>query len=485
VIFAAVLLFCQDAPHVDVGSKKFTESVILGEIAAALAREGGAVAEHRRELGGTRILFDALLAGDIDLYPDYTGTIREELLKDAEVGTDAEMRAALSERGIRMSASLGFQNNYVIGVTAPTAERLGLRTISDLKDHPALRFGFSNEFMDRRDGWPGLQARYGLPQRNVRGLDHDLAYRGLVSGGIDATDLYSTDPEIGIHHLALLEDDRRWFPDYTAVLLYRSDLKTRAPEALRSILRMEGRIPREEMVRLNLEVEKHGIPEGRAAGEFLAEEFSLASSYDAPSLWERILARTLEHLRLVGLSLAAAILLAVPLGILAAGHPLLGQFTQGAVGILQTIPTLVLLVAFIPLLGIGALPAMAALFLYSLLPIVVNTHAGLRGIPIELRESARALGLPRMARLRRIELPLAAPSILTGIRTAAVINIGTATLGALIGAGGYGQPILSGIRLADNGLILEGAVPAALLALGAQGLFHWSERWLVPKGLRL
>jgi osmoprotectant transport system permease protein len=116
---------------------------------------------------------------------------------------------------------------------------------------------------------------------------------------------------------------------------------------------------------------------------------------------------------------------------------------------------------------------------------VRNTHSGLTNIPLALLDSADALGLPASARLRKIELPLALPSILAGIKTAAIINIGTATLGALIGAGGYGQPILTGIRLNDLSLILTGAIPAALLALFAQGLFELLERALVPRGLKL
>ena len=154
-------------------------------------------------------------------------------------------------------------------------------------------------------------------------------------------------------------------------------------------------------------------------------------------------------------------------------------------GVIQTIPSLALIVFMIPLLGIGNVPAIVALFLYSLLPIVRNTHTGLKDIPTPVRESAEALGLPRGARLRLVELPMAARSILSGIKTSAVINVGTATLGALIGAGGYGQPILTGIRLNNLELILEGAVPAALLALGVQGAFDLLELILVPKGLRM
>ena len=194
---------------------------------------------------------------------------------------------------------------------------------------------------------------------------------------------------------------------------------------------------------------------------------------------------TLEHLTLVAISLGAAVSLAIPLGILAFRSTRAAPTILGVVGIVQTIPSLALLVFMIPLLGIGTAPAIVALFLYSLLPIVRNTYQGLHDIPPQIRESAEALGLSRTSRLRLVELPMASRSILAGVKTSAVINIGTATLGALIGAGGYGQPILTGIRLDDTGLILQGAIPAALLALGVQGGFDLADRFLVPRGLRI
>jgi osmoprotectant transport system permease protein len=185
-------------------------------------------------------------------------------------------------------------------------------------------------------------------------------------------------------------------------------------------------------------------------------------------------------------SLAAAVAVAIPLGIVAARRPRIGPFILSGIGIIQTIPSLALLVFMIPWLGIGAKPALAALFLYSLLPIVRNTATGLKDISASVRESAQALGLPDGARLVRIELPIASRAILAGIKTAAVINVGTATIGALIGAGGFGQPILTGIRRDDLAMILyEGAIPAALLALAVQGAFDLVERLIVPRGLLL
>src|ERR1019366_6751292 len=201
------LLLAASSPEVKIGSKVFTEGVILGEMAAILARSAGARTVYRRELGGTQVLWNALLKGEIDLYPEYTGNIVQEILQDAGAPNEEAIRQALSVRGIRMSRPLGFDNTYAIGMKQGVAGRLGIRTISDLGRHPELKLGFSNEFMNRTDGWPGLRGRYSLPQRDVRGLDHDLAYRAIEGGSIDATDFYSTDAEIRAYHLQVLQDD--------------------------------------------------------------------------------------------------------------------------------------------------------------------------------------------------------------------------------------------------------------------------------------
>jgi osmoprotectant transport system permease protein len=269
------------------------------------------------------------------------------------------------------------------------------------------------------------------------------------------------------------------------VLLYRDDLVKRAPAAVQSMLRLEGRISEAAMMEMNERAKLKRVPESHVAASFLSENLGLQIEVYDENVWQSLLRHTKEHLTLVAFSLLAAIVLAVPMGIVAARFPKVGQAILAVTGIIQTIPSLALLVILIPLLGIGAVPALVALFLYSLLPIVRNTYAGLHDIPGPILESAAALGLPPRARLRLVELPLAARSILAGIKTSAVINVGTATLGAVIGAGGYGQPILSGIRLDDVSLILQGAIPAAVLALVVQGLFEVAERAIVPRGLRL
>ncbi|MFV1975995.1 MAG: glycine betaine ABC transporter substrate-binding protein [Candidatus Scalindua sp.] len=472
-------------PEIKIGSKKFTESVILGEIVTHLITSTGEQPIYLRELGGTRVLWNALIKGEIDIYPEYTGTISQEILSGEEVRSEEEIRQALIKHGIKMTKALGFNNTYAIGMKEEVAERLKIKKISDLRQYPDLKFGFGNEFMDRGDGWPILRKNYNLPQQNVRGLDHDLAYRGLEKGTIQAIDIYSTDAKVQYYDLRILKDDLNHFPAYNAVILYRSDLEERAPHVVTVLKKLESKIPESEMIKMNSRANLEMVPENQIAADFLLESLSLQTESYKETTIGRLLRHTGEHLFLVAISLSAAIMIAIPLGIIAAKLPKSGQIILGTVGVIQTIPSLALLVFMIPLLGIGGPPAIMALFLYSLLPIVRNTYTGLHDIRPQIRESAEALGLPLGARLRLVELPMVSRSILAGIKTSAVINVGTATLGALIGAGGYGQLILTGIRLDNISLILQGAVPAAVLALIAQGCFEVMERLFVPEGLRL
>jgi osmoprotectant transport system permease protein len=474
------------AERVTVGSKAFPESWILGEAAATLARRAGAEAEHRRNLGGTEIVYEALRSGSVDVYPEYTGTISEVMLHASGRPSLAQMRDSLRARGIGISEPLGFNDSYGIAVAPGVAQRLGLRKLSDLAQHSELRLGLTHEFLGRADGWPGLARAYGIPPGHPLGIQHELAYQAIQAGKIDALDVYTTDAWIERLGLVVLEDDRAFFPRYDAVFLYRLDLARRAPAALAAIHRLEGRIDAARMIRANARVVLEKQDAAQAADSMLIE--ALGTQSDTPSRSPRtpdLLRYLVQHLRLVAISLLAAILLGVPIGILSARSPALARILLAISGLVQTIPSLALLAFLIPFLGIGAGPALVALFLYSLLPIVRNTYTGLTTIPPALLESADVLGLTRAARLWRVELPMASPAIIAGIQTSAVINVGTATLAALIGAGGLGEPILSGIQLRDTSMILEGAIPAALLALAVQGAFDLLERALVPRGLRL
>lgn len=468
------------ADPVRVGSKNFTESVVLGEAATQLIHEAGFETEHRRELGGTRILWSALLAGEIDVYPEYTGTIRQEIF-NGNLGELMPLEAELAKHDIVATKPLGFNNTYALGMNLARSKELGVTTISDLARQPQLKLGFGNEFMDRKDGWPALRERYGLTHADVRGLDHDIAYRGLQAGDVDVVDLFSTDAEIAFYGLAVLVDDRKHFPPYEALYLHRKDL---APDAVKALQRLEGRIDETAMIGMNSAVKLDGRSESEVTAEFLSKSLGLQIEVQADTLTSRLLRATKEHLILVSIAMLLSVLLAVPIGIAAAKLSRFGRVILGAVGVLQTVPSLALLVVLVPVLGLGERTAIAALVLYGLLPIVRSTYTGLTSITGPLKESALALGLSPSARLRRVELPLALPAILSGIQTSAVIAVGTATLGALIGAGGFGQAILTGVRLDRTSLILEGAVPAAALALLMQGLFELLERLVVPRGLR-
>jgi osmoprotectant transport system permease protein len=475
------------AEPVTIGSKAFPESWILGEAATQLARRAGAAAGHRRNLGGTEIVYDALRAGSIDVYPEYTGTIAEVVLHAQGRPGLAEMRDSLRAQGIGMSEPLGFNDSYGIAVAPAVAQRLGLRKISDLATHPELRLGLTHEFLGRDDGWPGLARAYGIALGHPLGIQHELAYQAIQAGRIDAMDVYTTDAWIERLGLVVLTDDRAFFPRYDAVFLYRLDLAGRAPAALAAIRKLEGRIDEPRMIRANARVVLEKQDAAVSADSLLIEALGGAQT-GAPSRSSRtgdLLRYLVQHLRLVAISLLAAILLGVPVGIFSARSPTLARVLLAGAGLVQTIPSLALLAFLIPFLGIGAGPALVALFLYSLLPIVRNTYTGLTTISPALLESADVLGLSRTARLWRVELPMASPSILAGMQTSAVINVGTATLAALIGAGGLGEPILSGIQLRDTALILEGAIPAALLALAVQGAFDLLERAVVPRGLRI
>jgi len=453
-----------------VGSKRFTESYILGEILAQAAQ-----GRHKAGLGNTAILVAALKNDSVDVYPEYTGTIANEILRTEESLQLGEINRRLAALGLAASTPLGFSNSYALGT------RRDLRAISDLARLPDLRLGFSHEFLGRRDGWPGLQAAYGLPQQ-PRGLDHGLAYEALAAGEIDVMDLYSTDAKIERYRIVVLADDRHYFPAYAAVLLHRADAPRRYPRAFAAFARLQNSIDSRTMVRLNARAELDKVPFADVAREYLgagpASKRTLLAALFAPDSG-RLLA---EHLGLVFGSLAVAALIGVPLGVLAAKVGWLAQPVLALTGLVQTIPSLALLAFLIPLTGrIGLWPALIALFLYALLPITRNTHAGLAQVPRGLLQAGTALGLSSRDILYRIELPLARETIMAGVKTSAVINVGTATIAAFIGAGGFGERIAQGLALNDHTVLLAGALPAAALALAVHAAFELAERSLARR----
>lgn len=472
------------ATSVKVGSKRFPESAILAEIVVRVARDRGIDAVHEQGLGATAVVYQALERAAIDVYPEYTGTLAETAPGGSRPADLPALRRALAPRGIALSEPLGFENTYALAMARSLQERTNVRTLTDLARHPELRLGLSHEFVGRADGYPGLRARYGLhPTEPVQAFDHALSFEALAGGSVDVIDVYSTEAKIEKDRLVVLGDDAKFFPPYEAVLVYRADLPARVPAFAAVLERLAGAIDAPTMRRLNVRAEIDRASYPTIAAEFLG--FDGLGRPDRESFTSGLLQSIRRHgPRHVALVVAAIVLstvVGVPLGVVARYRKRAGTAILAVTGLVQTIPALALFCFFIPVLGIGWVPALVALFLYGLLPIVASTNAGLASIPADLEEAAVALGLSSAERMRHVTFPLAARTILAGIRTSGVVAVGSATIAAFIGAGGFGEPISTGLSLNHVPTILHGAIPAAGLALLVQGAFAVIERVLTPR----
>ncbi len=495
----------QENRSVVVASKPFGESFLLCEMFAQLLESRGLSVERRPGLGATEIAFGALRSGAIDVYPEYTGTgliaILHDSLPDSVMADSRAVFAHVTKRfaeqfQVRWLPPLGFQNTYAIAVKRATATKYHLRTLSDLaRESPHLTAGFTADFIGRSDGLIGLSRVYGLRPRAVRPLAPAVKYQALVSGAVDVIDGYSTDGLLARYDLVTLVDDRHFFPPYEAAALVTDRLQAQIPTAIATLTLLSGRLDERAMRQLNRRVEVNGEDVRVVAGDEL-KTLGLVGDVQAAKttvvrersgfgryMWDRranLMGLMLRHLLLVALALLAAILVAVPLGLFLERTRPLAEPTIGALGVLQTIPSIALLAFMIPLLGVGITPALVALWLYALYPIARGTYTGVRDADPEAVSAAEALGTTPVQRLLWVRLPLAAPVIMAGIRTAAVITVGAATLAAFIGAGGLGEPIVAGLALADTRMILSGALPAAALALAVDGVLALVEKMVAP-----
>ena len=489
-----------------VGSKNFAESRLLAEVFAQLLEEKtDHTVERRLGLAGTQVCFEALKTGAIDLYPEYTGTGLVSILDSPVAGGSREtlnrVRSQFLDRwNLWWLAPLGFENAYALGVPRRLAEERRLRTISDLVPVAGeLRAGFGFEFIDRPDGLPGLRSAYGLELGSVQGLQQTLKYQAVAQGSLDLLDVYTTDGRLLVHDLVVLEDDRGFFPPYEAAALVRGATLERHPEIGSVLGLLSGAFDEATLQALNLRLQEGDEEEGVVARDALLDLGLLEGSSRAPGaaesatppegglmpyLWSQrmeIGRRTLEHLELTALALLLACLVALPLGLLLMKTPTVAEPVIRAVGITQTLPSIALLAFMIPLLGIGARPAVVALWIYAIFPILRNTFTGVQGADPQAVEAATALGMTPRQVLLQVRLPLAAPIVLAGIRTAAVITVGTATLAAFIGAGGLGEPIVAGLQRVDSRMILSGALPAAALAVAVDLILGWTQARLGPE----
>ncbi|MGJ7490742.1 glycine betaine ABC transporter substrate-binding protein [Variovorax sp. ZT4R33] len=462
-----------------IGSKRFTESYILAELLAqAAAPQLPTAPVLRQGLGNTAIVYEALRSGAIDVYAEYTGTIALEILKGDASMTREEMNARLAPLGLGVAVPLGFNDGYALAMRAADADRLQIATLGDLARHPELQLGLSNEFIGRADGWQGLAARYGFAQKPT-GLDHGLAYDAIAARQIDVIDIYTTDAKIDHLGLRVLKDDRGYFPRYDALLLYRLDLPTRLPAAWAALQALQGRIDERAMIAMNARAELQGAAFDTIARDFLAGGPASTGprGFMAKLLGDDLGRLARQHLLLVAISVGLAIVLGVPLAVGVSAHARARTLVLGLAGLMQTVPSLALLAVLISWLGrIGTAPALMALTLYALLPIMRNTVTGLAEVPQGLRQAGTALGMTPAQGMQLVLLPLAAPTLIAGVRTATTIAIGTATIAAFIGAGGFGERIVTGLALNDRQLLLAGALPAAALALLSELAFEALER---------
>ena len=491
-----------------VASKPFAESYLLAELFAQVLEARGHEVARRFGLGGTEISFPALQQGSIDVYPEYTGSGLLVILKAPPDPASAKVFDIVSREfrtrfDVRWLPPLGFENTYAMSIRTEMAQRLGIRTLSDFaRVSRDMRAGFTADFIGLPDGLPGLRAAYDIHPKSVNALAPGVKYQALMAGSVDIIDAYSTDGLLGRYAITVLEDDRGFFPPYDAAALVREAVARERPDAVAALTELSGRIDVLRMRRWNERVEINGEAAAIVARDALTELGLTSLSGDAGTpgeargsappaslrdyLWSRrseLVRLTARHLVLAGVSLTAAVAAAVPLGLLVSRTTAAPSVVR-AVGLLQTIPGLALLAFLLPLMGIGFFPAVVALFLYSLYPIVQNTVTGVQAADAGAAAAAHALGMTPRQVLWHVRVPLATPVIMAGVRTAAVVNVGTATLAALIGAGGLGDPIVAGLALSDTRMILSGAIPAALLALVVDLVLGGLQRLVTPKALR-
>lgn len=499
----------QAAKPLVVGSKPFGESYLLAEMFAQILESKGIPVIRRPGLGATEIAFGAFRQGALDVFPEYTGTglmaVLHDSLDDSLARNPTAVFSHVSRRfedlyGLRWLPPLGFENTYAIAVRPETAAKYHLATLSDLaRESGKLSAGLTSDFIGRPDGLAGLAKAYGMKFGTVRLMSPALKYQALAGGSVDVVDGYSTDGLLSKYNLVVLRDDKRFFPPYQAAAIVSARVVREYPAAIEALTQLSGKLDEPTMRALNrrVEVDREDVKsvaqsELARLGLAGAQRGSTASSGGRDqgfvsyviSRKSDIADEFLRHLLLSAVALAAAIVVAIPLGLLLERKAHLAEGTLGLLGVIETIPSIALLAFMLPLFGIGVVPALVALWLYALYPIARATYTGVREADPDAVEAAEALGTTPMQRLLWIRLPLATPVIMSGVRTAAVLIVGAATLAAFIGAGGLGEPIVQGLALADTRLVLTGAIPAAILAILVDRGLAIAERSLRPAHLR-
>jgi osmoprotectant transport system permease protein len=481
------LSFANSEP-IRIGSKIFTEGYVLAEILAQHLEAQGLAVKRLGGLGATGITEQAMKSGEMDLVVDYTGSISQAFLGHSKKLAFQDLQQKLKPFGFIMGRPLGFNNTYGIAVRKEWIDEYKIHKLSQLtewlkdKSDKKIKAAFTPEFTNRPENWPQLKNFYALENIQVLQMDHQLAYESLAHLKVDLMEAYTTDAKLKHYKLKVLDDDQKFFPRFDAVILANAKWVKKNAETWAHLQKLEGLFSDEVMTELNgqADLEKKSI--ASIARNFLSEKFK-KNLPEAPSrissiqrFLNELIPAFVRHLILVIVPCFLASLVAIPLAYFSLKFLRFAHVFASLATLAQTIPGLALLALLIPFLGIGLLPALTTLFLFALLPLYLSTLNGFRSLPQTLHLTCQTLDIKGWFKFRIVEWPMVKPSFLSGLETALISTVASATLAALIGAGGLGQKIIAGLALNDHQTILEGAVPASLLALLIQFFFSWMRK---------
>lgn len=479
---------------IKIGGKVFTEQNILVDLLKIYLEDKGYKIQTQKNLGGTFVAYEALKNGNLDMYVEYSGTSYHSIFKQKDILSEKEthqwLKTAFAREKIYLFKGLGFSNSYALLVPDSSKHK----TIKDLIDNSKnLSIGFEHEFLTRPDGYDNLLEAYGLKFKNTKTMNVGLMYEALKTQQLNVGVGYTTDGRNKAYNLKVLEDNLNYFPKYKAEIIARQDVLNSHENLQSELMALTGQINHEDMTQMNYEVDALKKSSNLVARNFLYEKnlISFSSSKVSKGFLglksheiRLVKNKLLEHIRICLIALAVSLVLGFSLGTLAFEYKPLKSIVFTFVNLMQTIPSLALFGFLIPFMGIGFYPAMAALVLYSILPLVHNVYIGLSEVDQDIIESCQAIGMSRKQILTQVRIPMAMPTLGAGLRTCTVIIIGTATVAAFIGAGGLGELIFQGISSLNHRMILLGAVPAALLALLADILVHFTMSRLTSPGLK-
>lgn len=448
------------AREIKIGAKKFTEGnisayLILQELKKINKNLDIEVLEN---LGGTGIVTSAIKNKKIDIYIDYTGTLVNSFQTNYK-----NLEQTLYSHNIILGPNLGFNNSYGLAVKANNS----ISRISEISlKH---RVGISHEFFKRNDGYKYLSKAYDLQNVPVT-LEHSLLFQSLNSESLDVIEVYTTDAKILKNNLKVLSDDRDFFSRYDAVVLVNVEFYNKNKKMIDKLFtNIKERFTNKDIIEANYLVEIDGLRYDEAAGKLSGVKL-LAKKKE--NVFFEILPYFLEHLKYLVITIFLCVLIGIPIGGFAAKSKAFERVSMTLISIFQTIPSLALLVFLIPLFGLGELTTIIALTLYGLLPIAKSTHSAISNIPKELSEFSDLIRMSKIQKFLLVEIPLAAPEILTGIKITSIATIGVTVIAAFVGAGGLGTLIVTGLSLNKTSLILKGAIPSALMALIVELFFQ-------------